>query len=51
VSRAGRHAFLDRYNWDHTSTELVELYRRLQERAPRGRTTGDDAPVRNGKDA
>lgn len=30
MARAGRQAFLDRYNWDHTSVELVELYRRLQ---------------------
>jgi len=36
VARAGREAFLDRYNWDHTSGELVELYRGLQDRAREG---------------
>ena len=29
LSRAGREAFEDRYNWDSTSGELVELYRTL----------------------
>jgi glycosyltransferase involved in cell wall biosynthesis len=29
LSRSGREAFEDRYNWDSTSGELVELYRTL----------------------
>ena len=29
MGEAGRSAFLDRYNWDSTSGELVELYERL----------------------
>jgi len=29
ISDAGKGAFIERYNWDMTSTELVELYRRL----------------------
>jgi glycosyltransferase involved in cell wall biosynthesis len=29
LSRAGRRAILEKYNWDATSGELVELYRRL----------------------
>jgi glycosyltransferase involved in cell wall biosynthesis len=29
VSRAGREAFLDRYNWERTSGELLRLYDRL----------------------
>jgi glycosyltransferase involved in cell wall biosynthesis len=29
MGEAGRRAFLDRYNWDSTSGELVELYERL----------------------
>jgi glycosyltransferase involved in cell wall biosynthesis len=32
VSRAGRRAFIERFNWDRTSGELVELYRQLQDR-------------------
>ena len=32
MGEAGRSAFLDRYNWDSTSGELVELYGRLAER-------------------
>jgi glycosyltransferase involved in cell wall biosynthesis len=35
VSKAGRRAFVDRYNWDRTSGELVELYRRLEEESNR----------------
>ncbi|UCF04473.1 MAG: glycosyltransferase family 4 protein [bacterium] len=31
ISQAGRAAFLDRYHWDHTSRELVQLYRDLKE--------------------
>ena len=31
MGEAGRTAFLDRYNWDSTSGELVELYERLAE--------------------
>jgi glycosyltransferase involved in cell wall biosynthesis len=34
VSEAGREAFLDRYNWERTSGELVRLYDDL------GRRTG-----------
>lgn len=29
ISRAGREAFLEKYNWDMTSSELVELYQGL----------------------
>jgi glycosyltransferase involved in cell wall biosynthesis len=38
MARAGRRAFLDRYNWDRTSGELVELYRRLAARLREGRS-------------
>ncbi len=32
LSRAGREAFLDRYNWDKTSGELKRLYQDLEKR-------------------
>jgi glycosyltransferase involved in cell wall biosynthesis len=32
MGKAGRRAFLDRYNWDSTSGEFIELYRRLASR-------------------
>ncbi len=32
VSRDGREAFLDRYNWDSTSAQLVELYEKLADK-------------------
>lgn len=35
LSRAGREAFEDRYNWDCTSGELIGLYRQLQGRTDR----------------
>ncbi len=38
MGEAGRNAFLDRYNWDSTSGELVELYERLA-----GREGADEA--------
>lgn len=35
ISQAGRRAFLDRYHWDYTSRELVQLYRDIGGRAGR----------------
>jgi glycosyltransferase involved in cell wall biosynthesis len=44
VTRAGRRAFTERYNWDRTSGELIELYRVLEEDSPGRGERVRDAP-------
>ena len=44
MGESGRAAFLDRYNWDSTSGELIELYERLSGTAGEG-----EGPDRNTK--